>query len=81
MSLKQLFFRKDELDQALEAAKDHNEELFEIIDGRSKNPTPRMYVLTQAALLQMVRAKMLKRMWIQHQIAWKEPKDAEQKEG
>ncbi len=73
----QLFFGKDEGGLAIAAAKEYNEALFEIVDVRSNRPRPRMYVLTHAALMQMVRARMLKRMWGQHQICWPTPTTVE----
>jgi hypothetical protein len=80
VEITQLFFGKEEGEQALAAAKAHHEDLFEIIDRRSKAPKPLMFVLTRAALNQMYRAKMMKRMWIDRQHVWrlplyKEPKD------
>lgn len=80
MPLKQLFFSKEEKDKAFGAAADHNEELFEIVDKRTKSHSPLMYILTRDAIQRMIDNKMLKRMWVSQQVLWKEERHAEQKE-
>jgi hypothetical protein len=68
---KQLFFGKEEFKLAYAAASEHDETLYEVIDKRSNKPKALMYVLTFEAMVQMVRAKMMKRMWVFKQICWR----------
>jgi hypothetical protein len=76
---KQLFFGKEEGKLAIAAAKEHDETLYEVIDKRSKTPKALMYVLTFEAMVQMLRAKMMKRMWVFKQICWRT--NEEEKDG
>lgn len=64
MKDKQLFFRRDELPYAEEAARITNEVLYALRDRRSKNPSDLMYVLGPAVVRQMFDSKMCKRMWV-----------------
>lgn len=73
----QLFFGKDEREEAIAAADEHNETLFEVIDKRSKKPKARMYVLTNRAAGRMLQVGMMKRMWTFKQIYWQTPKEVE----
>jgi hypothetical protein len=74
MEPKQFFFGKEERDDAIAAAEQYDEELFAIVDKRSREPSPRMYVLTRVALNQMMNARMFKRMWIATQMLGKHTK-------
>jgi len=66
--VKQLFFQADHLKEALDAADIHEEPLYEVYDRRSKNPSPRMYILTRMALDQAKRAPFWKRMWVTREV-------------
>lgn len=66
--IKQLFFRYDEEEEARAASRQNNKPLFKIIDRRSVNPQPRMFVLGVAALEQMQRSGMMRRMWIAREV-------------
>jgi hypothetical protein len=65
---KQLFFRHDEREEALQAGRMQHRHLFALVDRRSNNPTPRMYVLGLNTLNQMRVAGMFKRMWIAREV-------------
>lgn len=66
---KQLFFRHDEEEKARKAAYDTGERLYRIVDKRSNNPTPRVYVLSADALMVMKRSPLWKRMWVAMEVA------------
>lgn len=72
MKPKQLFFSAADSKQAWAAAVRCNEDLYAIIDKRSKAPSDRMYVLTTAALIQMQNSKLWRRMWVPQHLVWKE---------
>ena len=60
---KQIFFRSDEEAEARAAAKETGNHLYEVFDKRSKNPTPRMFVLGEHNTVQLTHSKLWKRMW------------------
>lgn len=63
MNSKQLFFRADEEHDARWEAHFRKQALFAIVDKRSKNPRPRMFVLGRNTVNIMRRSPMWKRMW------------------
>lgn len=60
--MKQLFFRSDEFTLAYEVAKTNNQKLYVVVDKRSNDPTPRLYIVTEKAKDQMMRSPLWKRM-------------------
>jgi len=65
----QLFFSRDEKDAAYAAADCYKEDLFKIVDCRTKADRPLMFVLTLDALECMYDAKMIRRMWVWLKVA------------
>lgn len=63
----QIFFRPDEMATALRLAERKGMVLIEIIDKRSNNPKPRMFVLDDLGFPNVRRLNdigMWKRMWV-----------------
>jgi hypothetical protein len=59
----QRFFRNDDLKKALQVAKELHADLYAIVDKRSKNPKPRMYVLVYVYVSRLQCSPLWKRMW------------------
>lgn len=64
----QRFFKNDDLEEALRVAKELQADLYAIVDKRSKNPKPRMYVLAYVYVCRLQRSPLWKRMWTYERI-------------